>query len=229
MVHNARERWLAHCCPAGHRPTSVRLSMTGRIKLRVWLPFVATQWIDTRRGFVWHARVGRWRVVISGSDRYLHGVGATDWKLWGRRELVAASGSDVTRSAAWRFAAEALTWLPSGCGDVSWREGPSDAGVIAIRQVGDEAAHMNLTIAGDGRLMSVTGPRWGNPLGNPFGYYPFGVDFHAETTSEGITVPSAFTARWFHGEPEQSAGEFFHARITEVRFGVAGPDEPPVV
>ena len=193
--------------------------MAGRIKLRIWLPFVATQSIDTRRGFVWAARVGRWPLTISGSDRYLDGAGAMDWNLWGRRRLVAASGSDVTRSAAWRFAAEALTWLPGKSPDVTWRAGPSRDVATAVRQVGSESACIDLRTAPDGRLVSVTGPRWGNPLGRPFGYYPFGVDLHAETTSGGVTVPSAFTARWFPDGPDQAAGEFLRATITDVHFG----------
>jgi len=223
MAENARERWLSHYCPAGPGPGSVRLSMVGRIKLRVWLPFVATQWIDAQRGFVWRARVGRWPLVISGSDRYVHGAGEMDWQVWGRWRLVTASGADVTRSAAWRFAAEALAWLPTGSADVTWRPGPSGDVVTAVRRVGGEATRVEMRIADDGRLVSVTGPRWGNPLGKPFGYYPFGVDFHAETSIEEIMLPSAFTASWFHSEPDQPAGEFFRARITEVRFGESGP------
>lgn len=69
----------------------------------------------------------------------------------------------------------------------------------------------------------MSGPRWGNPLGKPFGYYRFGVDVHAETTSAGVTVPAAFTASWFHGEPGQAAGEFLRAEIADVRFGAERP------
>jgi hypothetical protein len=58
----------------------------------------------------------------------------------------------------------------------------------------------------------------------PFGYYPFGVDFQAEITRDGITVPSAFTASWFYGTPEQDAGEFFRATISDVRFGADRPE-----
>lgn len=220
---SARERWLAHYSPDGQRPTNVRLSMTGRIKLGAWLPFVASQWIDAQRGFVWAARVGRRPLVISGSDQFLDGSGAMDWKFWGRVRLVAASGPDVTRSAAWRFAAEALSWLPSGSSDVTWPEATFGEGITAVRRLGDEAVHIELSIADDGRLISASGPRWGNPLGKPFGYYPFGVDIHAEITRAGITVPSAFTASWFHGEQEQAAGEFFRAVISDVRFGEGLP------
>lgn len=216
---SARERWLARYSRDGQHPTTVRLAMTGRIKLRAWFPFVASQWIDAQRGFVWAARVGRRPLVISGVDQFLDGSGAMDWRFWGRWRLVAASGPDVTRSAAWRFAAEALTWLPAGTSDVTWQEVASGDSITAVRQLGDEAVRIELRIAEDGRLVSASGLRWGNPLDKPFGYYPFGVDIHAEITRAGITVPSAFTASWFHGEPEQAAGEFFRAVISDVRFG----------
>lgn len=216
-------RWLTRYCPRGQPPTSVQLTMTGRIKLKGWLPFAATQWIDARSGFVWAARVGRWPLAIRGSDRYVDGAGAMDWKLWGRRTVVSESGADVTRSAAWRFAAEALTVLPMGSADVTWHDGPSDDVVTALRELGDEQTRMDLRIDRDGRLLTVSGSRWGNPLGKPFGYYPFGVDLEAEMTRDGITVPSAFTASWFHGTPEQAAGKFFRATITELRFGAELP------
>lgn len=219
----AMNRWLTRCYPDGERPTTVELRMTGRIKLKGWLPFSATQVIDARRGFVWAARVGRWPLVIRGSDRYLDGAGAMDWKLWGRRTVVAESGVDVTRSAAWRLAAEALTWLPLGSDDVTWQAGPVADVVTARRTVGDEDTQVDLHIDADGRLVSVAGPRWGNPLGRPFGYYPFGVDLLAETTVDGITVPSAFTASWFYGTPDQHAGEFFRSTISAVRFGAELP------
>ena len=48
-------------------------------------------------------------------------------------------------------------------------------------------------------LWNAGSPRWGNPFGQPFGYYPFGVDFHAHMSADGITALSAFAASWFAG------------------------------
>jgi GNAT superfamily N-acetyltransferase len=52
--------------------------------------------------------------------------------------------------------------------------------------------------------------RWGNPGGAPFGRYPFGVRFEAESRFGGITIPTVLRAAW--GE-----NEFFRAEIRQAR------------
>lgn len=91
--------------------------------------------------------------MISGSDRYLDDSGAMSWKIWGRVPLIGASGPDVTRSAAWRFAAEALTWLPPGTADLTWTEETSADRITAVRQLGDEATRIELTVDESGRVV----------------------------------------------------------------------------
>ena len=61
---------------------SARLRVRGSIKVGRWLPFRARQVLDPHRGFVWAARTAG---VITGSDRYVDGQGAQEWKLAGRR------------------------------------------------------------------------------------------------------------------------------------------------
>jgi hypothetical protein len=211
------ERWLARACPEGSAPASAVLTMTGQIKLKQWLPFTATQWIDVKRGFVWAARVVRWPLVISGSDRYVASAGAMSWRLWGIVPVMRASGPDVTRSAAWRFFAESLAWLPGPRPDVQWSAAGPDA-IVAEAGSGPDAPRVTLRLADDGRVLSLSGPRWGNPLGRPYGYYDFGVDVLEEMTVNGRTVPSRVRASWGWGQPWQAEGEFFRADISEIRF-----------
>ena len=155
------ERWLAHACPSGAGPASAVLSMSGQIKLKRWLPFTATQWIDLTRGFVWAARVVRSPLIVKGSDRYVR---------LGRRDGVAAvgcgagamraSGPDVTRSAAWRFFAESLTWLPGPRTDVRWSAAAPDTIVAEGGGFGAAAQRVTMRLGEDGRLLSLSGPRW---------------------------------------------------------------------
>ena len=218
------ERWLAHACPSGAGPASAVLSMSGQIKLKRWLPFTATQWIDLTRGFVWAARVVRSPLIVKGSDRYVDSVGEMAWRLWGVVPVMRASGPDVTRSAAWRFFAESLTWLPGPRTDVRWSAAAPDTIVAEGGGFGAAAQRVTMRLGEDGRLLSLSGPRWGNPLGRPYGYYNFGVDVLREIRVDGRTVPSRIRASWGWREPWQAEGEFFRADISEVRFD-AKPDK----
>jgi hypothetical protein len=89
--------------------TSARLRMRGSIKVGRWLPFRARQVLSPRDGFVW---AGRAAWLIAGSDRYLDGAGALEWKLAGLVTVARAEGADVARSAAGRAGAEGI-WLPT--------------------------------------------------------------------------------------------------------------------
>ena len=89
--------------------TAARLRMRGAIKVGRWLPFRARQVLNPHHGFVWTARAAG---LIAGSDRYLDGAGAMDWKLAGLVTVAAGDGPDVSRSAAGRAGAEGV-WLPT--------------------------------------------------------------------------------------------------------------------
>ena len=90
--------------------TSASFRMHGSIKLgRRWVPFRARQVLAPHHGFVWAASAGG---VIVGSDRYVGGQGAMDWRLLGLIRVMHADGPDLSRSAAGRAGAEAL-WVPT--------------------------------------------------------------------------------------------------------------------
>jgi hypothetical protein len=139
------------------------------------------------------------------------------WRLGGLLPVVRAGGADVTRSAAWRYAAEALTWLPGPALVASWADaGPDDLDVRV--PVGSELATATLHLGPDGALRAVHGLRWGNPDRHAFQYHPFGVDVLAEARFDGLTVPSEFRASWWWGTARQAEGEFFRARIEAARY-----------
>jgi hypothetical protein len=73
------------------------------------LPFFARQVLNPHEGFVWSARAAG---VITGSDRYLDGAGAQDWKLAGLVTVAYGDGPDVSGSAAGRGGAEGI-WVPT--------------------------------------------------------------------------------------------------------------------
>lgn len=214
-------RYLAHAIGPEARPArAARLRMEGQIKINDWLPFTAEQVIDWERGFIWQASVKMMGFLpIRGSDRLVDGYGAMRWKLLGLFPLVTAEGPDIARSAAGRVAAEAI-WLPSVLQrrEVTWTS--SDAGhPRAAFEAFGEPIELTLAIDDDGRLQSVSLPRWGNPDNGIFRYAEFGALVEEERTFAGYTVPSKLRVGWYFGQERfEAEGEFFRATVTDIRF-----------
>ena len=204
---------------------SVRLSMQGSIRLRpdgAALPMEAEQVVAPPHGFVWKAVAGTWRMWFRGFDRYGQGEGAMRWWLYGVLPVVSASGPDITRSAAGRLGGEAVfvpaLLLPTN--GASWEAVDEETARVTL-PVGGEPVSSTLTVAGDGRLRSVTLRRWRSD-DDEAGYDRFVVDrFGDERTIDGVTLPTRFRAGWRLGEPD--AFPFFDATIGAIRFGASPP------
>ena len=85
-------------------------------------------------------------------------------------------------------------------------------------RIGGDEETVQLRVGPDGQLAEVLLNRWGNPDGQPFARYPFGVPVDAERTFDEVTVPSTIRAGWC-GTEGYAAGEFFRAEITDAVFG----------
>lgn len=192
---------------------TARLRMTGHIKLGRWLSFRAVQIPSPRRGFVWTARVGG---VITGWDRYADGVGAMRWAVAGIVPLMRAEGSDVTRSAVGRLAAEAV-WLPTALlprGGARWyAEGPDR--VTVTQQLDGECSEVPFGIDAVGHATSVELDRWGDPdATGTWGLHRFGSVLTDSRTFGGLTVPTRGRIGWHYGTPRWPDGEFFRFQVT---------------
>jgi hypothetical protein len=213
------QRYLTHAI-APHTPlaTAVRLRMHGAIKLKRWRRFTAEQVIVRDRGMIWRARVKVGGATMRGFDRFVDGTGEMQWKLCGVFPLIAASGPDITRSAAGRFAAESV-WLPSLLcdDDVAWSE--AGAGVAQAHfSVDAHDEDLTLTLAG-GSLQSVALPRWGNPDGRKFHEIEFGAAIDREGTFNGYTIPVRLRVGWYFGTGRfEQEGKFFQATIDDAEF-----------
>jgi hypothetical protein len=138
--------------------TAARLRMRGAIKVGRWLPFRARQVLSPRQGFVWTARAAG---LIAGSDRYLEGAGAMQWKLAGLVTLAAGDGPDVSRSAAGRAGAEGV-WLPTALlprFGVRW-SAPAGDHMTAAFEVGRPRSSCTCASTGPGGS-----PRWPSTAG----------------------------------------------------------------
>lgn len=211
-------RYLAHAVPSGEAGVpGVQLTMSGRIKVGVWLPFSATQQCDGR-SFVWRASVGIGPVrPLEVTDRYEDGEGSMRGKLLGRWALFEQADANVVRSAAGRTALEAIfaprALLP-GRG-YTWRAESNDH-IVASTENPPEQIEVHLRIAPEGRLLNVVAQRWGQASKGTFAYLPFGADVHEERRFGDLVIPSRLVAGWHYGTEAYSP--FFKATIT-----AAGP------
>ena len=213
-------RYFAHAIRDGAElAAGVRLAMSGRIKVGVWLPFTARQECDGR-SFAWHARVGFGRLtVLTVLDRFADRVGTTEGRLFGRRRVFHAADEDTTRSAAGRAALEAvfapMSLLPQR--GVRWRA-EDDEIIVGAWDIGPERPELRLRVADDGAVRSLSTLRWGNVGQRHFGYIPCGCDVRSERRFGDVVVPSALTVGWWFGTPRYTP--FFKAEVLELAPGV---------
>jgi len=221
MLPEPVRRYLAHAInPRTPLASAVRVHMEGEIKLNDrWFPFTAEQVIAWERGFIWQASVKMFGLPVRGSDRLIDGQGAMRWRLLGLVPLVTADGSDITRSAAGRVAAESI-WLPSVLRSerVLWSSSDPTQVTAKFTAYG-EPIELTLTIDEHGRLKCVWLPRWGDPGDGGFRYEIFGSFVDDEQTFSGYTIPTRIRAGWYFGQDRfESGGEFFRANITEASY-----------
>ena len=190
--------------------------MSGRIRVGVWLPFVAEERCEAR-SFDWRARVGWGRLQpLEVRNGYADGRGRTSGRLFGRATLFEQAGPDTARSAAGRTALEAAVWAPAGLvgdGDVEWRaEGEED--VVVSWPIPPERPAVRLRIDARGALRSAVAERWDDAGRKDFGYIPCGREVHEERRFGDLVVPSRVTVGWWFGTPRYAP--FFEAEVTEL-------------
>ncbi len=115
-------------------PNGVRMAMSGRIKVGLWLPFIAEQTVDGR-SFTWRARVGRGPVTpLRVTDRYADAAGSTEGRLLARLSLFRAHDGNTAWSAATRAAIESVVFAPPSVlpdRGVTWRARPEASSSLA--------------------------------------------------------------------------------------------------
>lgn len=203
----------AAIAPGTPMVTTVRLTIKGSIKVGRWLPFTSEEVLDPHRGFVWTARAAG---VISGSDHWYRGQGATAFSLLRLVPVMQAAGPDVSRSAAGRAGAEGC-WVPTALlprFGVRWEElGPAE--IVSHHSLGDVDLNVHWVVDGAGRLRSARFDRWGDPDGTgTYALHPFGIDVMSHATFCGMTIPDRGRCGWFHGTDRWPEGEFFRYEIT---------------
>jgi hypothetical protein len=191
----------------------VRLTMTGKVKADLWLPFRAQEEIDGR-SFVWRARVGVGPLtLVRIAESYAHGVGISEGLLFGRRTLFDTADEDTARSAAGRTALESVVFAPAsvlpGRG-VAWRA-ESDSTIVGRFDLPPERPEVEVRIDPQGAVTEVSAARWGPLDDKRFDYIPCGCRVQAERRFADLTIPSELTVSWGFGRPDEAP--FFRAEI----------------
>jgi uncharacterized protein DUF6544 len=206
-------RYLSHAISEGTElGTGVSLTMTGRIKVGLWLPFSARQECDGR-SFAWRARVGFGPLTaLAVVDRFGQRGGSMDGRLLGRIRIFHAEDENTRRSAAGRAALEAVytpaSLLPQR--GVNWRA-ESEGEIVASWDVPPERPELHLEIDDRGAVRAYWAARWGSTGQKAFGYIPCGCDVGAERRFGDLVVPSRITGAWWFGTPRQAP--FYRAEI----------------
>ena len=168
-------RYFSHAISDGAAlPSAVRMAMSGRIKVGLWLPFTAEQTVDGR-SFTWRARVGRGPLTpLRVTDRYADAAGSTEGRLLGRVTLFHTEDVNTARSAATRAAIESVVFAPPsvlpGRG-VAWRAETENV-VVARFDLPPERPEVRVHIDEHGAIRTVSALRWGNVGEKTFQYIP---------------------------------------------------------
>lgn len=217
---NAVRRYLTHTISPGTRlARAVRLQMHGEIRLKAWTRFRAEEVIHSDRGLIWQARVLMKGLPVTGYDRFVDGAGEMRWKLLGIIPIIKASGADITRSAAGRFAAESV-WLPSMLlsPNARWTSSDSNVACVALN-AGGQSTEMEFVLDEGGRLRNMSMQRWGNPEGGEFHSVRFGAIVDDESTFGGYTIPTKLRIGWYFGTKRfETEGEFFRCTVDDATF-----------
>jgi hypothetical protein len=209
-------RYLSHAIREGAElGAGVRVTMTGEIKLVLWLPFSARQECDGR-SFAWRARVGFGPfAAVVVDDRFAQGAGSMEARLFGRIKLFRADDENTARSAAGRAALEAIytpaSLLPQR--GITWRT-ESEYEIVARWDVPPERPELHLHIDDRGAVRSYHALRWGDVGQKEFGYIPCGCEVAAERRFGDLVVPSSITGGWWFATPRYTP--FFRAEIGEL-------------
>ena len=191
-------RYFSHAIGDGAAlPNGVRMAMSGRIKVGLWLPFTAEQTVDGR-SFTWRARVGRGPLTpLRVTDRYADAAGSTEGRLLGRVTLFHAHDANTARSAATRAAIESVVFAPPSVlpdRGVTWRA-ETDNVIVARFDLPPEQPEVRLRIDEHGAIRTVSAQRWGNAGEKTFQYIPFGGQIHAERRFGDLLLPSTLQRR----------------------------------
>ena len=183
-------------------------------------PMRARQILASPHGLVWRVEAGSGAMAMSGSDGAFRDEAWTRFWLLKAVPIVRAGGDrDFARSAAGRVVSEALFWTPAaflpGKG-VRWQAVDADTARATVRTAVEEVS-VDLTVAADGRPLSVSLQRWSNE--NPektWRYQPFGGTIEEVGEFHGYRVATRIDGGNHFGT--DAYFPFYRAEVERITF-----------
>lgn len=210
-------RYLTHViAPGTALHDGAMLTLEGEIKLKTWSPFTSTLLLVPPAGRIWVARAVMNGLPVPGLDLMADGQGEMRWKLLGLFPVVQQRDDDVSRSAVTVPGLE-LGLCPTAYRHFQWTQTGADQ-VTGTWESRFGTQRTILDVDASGRLVQVSGPRWGTP--DPDGVFRSGTFLgrcEGERDFDGIRVMEQMTAGWVDGVG-RFTNEFFHARVTSVTW-----------
>jgi hypothetical protein len=221
----ARRFFLFTIVPGAPLLGAVELEMDGELSLGSkqapnYMPMRARQMLAGLRGFVWMLDAGSGLMRITGSDGYAEGEAWTRFWLLNFIPVARASGmTDFARSAAGRAIAESVFWTPATLlpqVGVIWEAVNADTARAHVRH-GSHVHTLDVTVANDGRPVSVLLQRWSRE--NPereWRLQPFGGTVEEIMEVDGYHLAARVEGgNWFGTE---KYFPFYRARVTKLTF-----------
>jgi hypothetical protein len=180
----------------------------------------ARQAIRPPDGFVWIPHMRSGAMTISGSDGLIDGEAWTRFWLLGLLPVaLERSSPDLVRSAQFRAAVEGALWLPTTLlpeRGADWEQIGPDEAQVTIRRF-EPAIVVRLKLDQAGAVTEIVGQRWSNANADErFRLQPFGGTVMAESTIQGLTIPTQIAVGNHYGTADYLP--FFQARITRAVF-----------
>ena len=185
-----------------------------------YLPMRAEQIIALPHGLVWKLAAGKGLMRISGSDGF-DGVRSwvRFWLLHSVPVVRAGGGSDHARSAFGRVVAEAVFFAPAALlphDGVTWEAAGPDTARATVTFNGMTQT-VDVTVADDGRPLTVIIPRWSNANADKvYRLQPFGGTVAGFREFDGYVLPTHIEGGNFIGTEQYFP--FYKADIEAIRF-----------
>ena len=220
QVPEAAARWLGRVLPDSTPLVGgIELTMSGQIRIRRWMPFVAEQILRAGVGFVWKPVVCGRVLRFTGADLLGPSGGQMEFKLHGVVPVASASGPDTARSAAGRLAAETVAWLPQALTPQAagrWTHLDANHAIVTVAAAG-EHVDVEVQIDSRGQLCGLRLQRW-KDAADPPRFDSFGGPVTGEyVTESGVRIAGTGTVGWGFGTEAWGDGEFFRYTITGAR------------
>ena len=224
-------RYLARALPDGEGAADrVRLAQTGVMRQSPkgrWLRFRAEEELAVGAvAFTWHARFSMGPLLgLQVVDRYAHGEGTLDGRLWGHIPVMKSAGPYTAEGQALRYLAE-LFWVPHALRaneELEW-DAVDEHTVDVSTRVGPKRVTVRLGFDEDGDIASAHAASRPRLVGKQAILTPWTGEVSDYAELGGVRIPTRAEVRW---ELPEGPFTYWRGTVTSLEFGQSGSSSIP--